>query len=149
MSLNLDLTNVKDDNPNQKYDPVDEGWYAIEAEEAEVKETKAGTGEYINLKFRIINGPFEGRVLWHNFNIKNKSDMAVQIGMGQLKKFMAASDGVLNPNNLENVSDLIGFPVQAKLKIKRDDTYGDSNVVTSFKSVASKAKDPKQDDIPF
>jgi len=149
MSLNLDLTNVKNETPKQKYEPVTEGWYCVEAEDAEVKETKDGTGEYVKVKFRITSGPFEGRVVYNNFNIKNKNDKAVQIGMSQLKKFMGAT-GLLDCEKLANVGDLCGKAVAAKLKIRRDETWGDSNVVTSFRPVAiAPTTNAMQDDIPF
>ena len=40
--------------------------------ESEVKDTKAGTGQYIQMKFEIVEGDKTGRVLFERLNTKNQ-----------------------------------------------------------------------------
>jgi hypothetical protein len=138
MSL-VDLSGVKE---NQGFAPVPKGEYALVIDEAEVKETRDGEGRYIKIKCRIIEPEeFEGRFIWHNFNIKNKSAEAQKIGLGQLKHFLRVS-GHKNPEVLETVLDMVGAKVKANIKIKLDEQYGDKNEVTTFKEYAKTEKAP-------
>lgn len=124
--MGIDLTGVKE----RSFEPLPEGKYVVQAETAETKTTKDGTGEYIKVKFKVVEN---GRVLFHNFNTKNKNEMATQIGLEQLKSFMsAAAKANTEVTSLNNVTDLEGMVAKAYVKIRDSDQYGDQNVITYF-----------------
>lgn len=135
MSLNLDLTNTKENS----FSPIPAGTYEVVVDECEVKETKSQTGEYINTKFKVVGGDHDDRVLWHMFNIKNDNAKAVEIGLGQLKSFMKCA-GLTN-FNLKDVNDLQGLHATAIVKIRVDE-YGEKNVISYFKPVGSDSVEP-------
>jgi len=122
----LDLTNAKENS----FAPIPAGQYFLIADEAEVKQTKDGTGEYINIKFKVMDGEQAGRFVFQMFNIKNKNEKAVEIGIGQLKSFMRCA-GLTNMV-LASPLDLIGLRCDALIKIKSDD-FGDKAVISYFK----------------
>lgn len=124
--LGIDLTNVKD----VAYGVMPEGKYLVIADHAEVKTTKHGTGEYISVKFKILDGEYEGRTIFHMFNVKNPSDESVRIGREQLKAFINCAGSKMTV--LNTVFELIGLRCQAVVKVKTD-SYGDKNVISSFK----------------
>ena len=124
--FNLDLTNVKENS----FEPIPSGTYYVICDESEVKTTKDGTGEYINIKFKILSGEHEGRAVFNMFNIKNKNEKAVNIGIGQLKTFMKCA-GETNMI-LKSPLDLIGLRCDAVVKVKTDE-YGDKAVISYFK----------------
>ena len=129
MSL-LDLSQVEETGGG--FDLLPQGKYLVQVAEAEVKETKAGTGEYINVQFEVLQpAEYEGRKLWELFNIKNPSARAVEIGLGQLKHFLRVA-GHPDPAKLGSVDDLVGLKALARVKVKSDATYGESNVVSAF-----------------
>lgn len=139
----LDLSKVKESN----FDILPEGQYNVVADEATVKETKSGKGEYINLKLIITGGPLEGRTLFHMFNFKNENVKAAEIGMSQLKTFLKCAGQ--DPNKLQNVSDLIGCRVSCVVKHKEDD-YGKKAVISYFKPVTTIAENEViKEDLPF
>lgn len=144
--LNLDLTDVKE----QSFGLLPDGIYTIMVDEAEVKQTKSGDGEYINCKFKVIAGEYEGRFLFKMFNIKNANPKAVEIGLGEIKSFMRCAN--CKDFNLKNAIDLIGLKCNATVKT-RSDSYGYKNVIAYFRPLdvsESVAKAPtKSDDIPF
>ena len=72
------------------YDPIPEGDYILKAIEAVEKDTKAGTGSYINVKFEVVKGEFAGRLVWNIFNINNPSEKAQNIGRQQLVAWATA-----------------------------------------------------------
>lgn len=126
MSLNLDLSNAVEQGkviPASKYNCV--------VEKAEVSPTKTG-GEMIKLQLKIMDqGPWFGRSLFDNFNIKNNNPQAVQIGCGQLKTFMRAA-GHPNPNRLESTTELMGLKVVVSTKIETDPQYGENARVKGY-----------------
>ncbi len=122
-----DLTNVSEST-------VEPGEYTVSVAEAEVRQTKAGTGEYIKVKLETE----KGQAFFHNFNVKNPNEQAVKIGMAQLKTFMRVS-GKKDPNSLKSVDELLGLRCQVKVKLEESD-FGTQARITSFKPAAKAAE---------
>ena len=125
----FDLTEVK---AAGSFEPIPAGTYNVFCVEAQVKQTKDGTGDYINCKFKITDGEYDGSFLFTMFNIKNKNAKAVEIGMSQLKSFMMCCG--LTDFKLASVTHLEGLNCSAVVKIKNDAQYGDKNVISYFKA---------------
>ena len=145
--FNLDLSGVK----SSSFSPIPEGTYNLMVDEADVKDTKAGTGQYINCKMKIVGGEYDGRFIFTTFNFKNDNAKAVEIGLQQLKNFMECAG--MTDFALKNVVDLVGHKAGAVIKIKSD-SYGDKNVVSYYKPlskevVATKGKARDGTDVPF
>lgn len=121
----LDLSNVQE---SSGFAPLPEGKYNVIVDDCSVKDTKSGTGQYINVKFRVLGGDKDGRFLFHMFNIKNQNAEAVKIGLGQLKTFLRIA-GHKDPNVLTDVLDLVGYKAMATVKIKED-----KNNISYFKA---------------
>jgi hypothetical protein len=125
----LDLSNVKED---MNFEILPVGSYVVTCENAELKENKAGDGSYISCTFKIIEGNYEGRKVFHHFNIKNKSVKCVEIGLGQLKTFLRLSGK--DPNSLDGPHYLEGCVAVAVVKHQAaKDGYDAKAVVSYFK----------------
>lgn len=129
MTLGLDLTGAQEQGV-----ALPDGTYTVIVDEAEVKTTSNGIGQYIKVKFRVTDGPHSGRPIWEQFNIKNQNAQAVQIGLGQLKGFMRAF-GYPNPNRLESTAELLGLKGTVKTKQKTDD-YGTKAEIKGYGAAA-------------
>jgi hypothetical protein len=138
----LNLSGVKTDD-KKSFDVLPAGKYYVRCADAELKDTKAGTGRYIKCKFMVEEGEYENRVIFMNVNIENPNPQAQQIGLGQLKAFLVAS-AYFNPDELGAVADLVGLKAVANVKIRKSEQFGDSNDISSF----SKKKEEK-DSLPF
>jgi hypothetical protein len=88
-----------------------------------------------------------GRILFHNFNVENKNDLAVQIGLSQLKSFMSSAGS--QSESLEDVRDLEGLSALAQVKIKTDPTYGDKNEISYFKPYKDSPKTKEKEQMGF
>lgn len=148
----LDVTNAQEPS----FEPVPAGEYILQVEEAEVRDTKDMTGQYISAKLTIIGGEYDNRKVFVMYNIKNKNQKAVEIGMGQLKALMKSA-GMQN-FVLNSVGELCGLTFGAKLGIKRSEEYDDKNVIKSYlpynpaiaqKANVSTAGNFGDDTIPF
>lgn len=128
--LNFDATHVK---PNEGFDTIPAGWYRAIIDESEMRPTKDGTGLRLNLRFMVIDGPYTNRKVFCGLNIKNNSEKAVEIAMGQLSA-IAHAVGVLQVADSQQLHNL---PMWIKVKIQKDESgqYEDKNDITSFKNI--------------
>lgn len=125
------------------YDPLPAGWYQATITKAEIKSTKAQTGQYIAVGYTITGPSFQGRVVFGNLNIKNPNPKAEEIGRQQLGDIMRST-------GLRKVTDtdqLIGGSLSIKLEVKKSDEYGDGNEVKGFKALAGSM--PSASSMPF
>lgn len=93
--------------------------------DAQVKETRSGTGEYLNVKWQLP----DGSNFFYMYNIKNENPMAQKIGLGELKRMMKAAG---REAKASGVDELIGIRVLIKTKVKEDD-YGEKVQIISYK----------------
>ena len=120
---------------NSNYDPLPAGWYTATITQAELKDTKAGNGQYIKLRYDITGPSHQGRVVFGNLNIKNPNPKAEEIGRQQLGEIMRA----IGLAKVTDTDQLIGGQISIKLEVKNDAQYGASNEVKGFKSVSGSA----------
>lgn len=156
LGINIDEVTPVQNN----YEPLPRGEYEVWATAAELKHTKAGTGQYIKLRFDVLEGQYTGRALFLNLNIKNPSEKAQEIGLGQLSALCKAMGmaGIV-----DDTSELLNKRVIAHVKIDDIGWNGDpENKITHFTPAAGVVKaqavlakvvagDSNQDDdqIPF
>lgn len=129
LSQSFDVSDLPE--PSKDFSPLPAGWYSATISGAEVKETKAGTGEYIAVKYSITGPTHEGRVIFGNLNIKNQNPKAEEIGRQQLGEIMRA----IGLARVTDTDQLIGGNLVIKLDVKADEKYGDRNEVKGFKAV--------------
>ena len=88
---NLGTTFSRDELPvSQGFDPIPAGWYTATVTGAELKDTKAGDGQYINVQYTVLGPEYQGRVIFGLINIRNASTKAQEIGMSNINSLMAA-----------------------------------------------------------
>jgi hypothetical protein len=134
------------------YDLLPEGWYTASVNSAELRETKAGTGNYLNMRYDIIGPDHAGRVVFGMITIRNPNQTAERIGREQLSSLAAAIGMKEMPRDSD---ELIGNTVSIKVGVEKSAEYGDKNTVKGFKSagkVSAPAAAPKEEpkaDTPF
>lgn len=127
-----------DDMPEaetQEFSPVPAGWYNVNITGADVRTTKAGTGEYIALRFDITGPTHQGRVVWTNLNTKNPNPKAEEIAHQNLRQIMNA----IGLKRCEDSDQLIGGNLSVKVTVKDDPQYGPGNEVKGYKAIEGSA----------
>jgi hypothetical protein len=115
------------------YDPLPAGWYSATINQAEVRPTKDGRGEYIRVRYDITGPTHQGRVVFGNLNIKNASTKAEEIGRQQLGEIMRA----IGLSRVTDTDQLIGGQLSIKLDIRpATEQYAAQNEVRGFKAEA-------------
>jgi hypothetical protein len=119
-------------NPATDFEPLPAGKYLAIITDSEMKPTKSGSGNYLELTFQVIDGPFKGRMLWSRLNLDNPSPQAVQIAQGELSAICRAV-GVMQP---KDSIELHNLPLLVTVKCKKRDDTGD--VVNEIRGYAKK-----------
>lgn len=80
------------------------GLYSVRITGEESKLTKSGTGEYLQLTFEIIDGPYAGNRIFDRLNLRNPSDRAMEIARKTLVSICEAVSVI----GLKESSELLG-----------------------------------------
>ncbi len=101
---------------------------------SEMKPTKDGQGQYLNLEIQIVGGQYQNRKLFEKLNLVNKNETAVTIAKGTLSAICRAV-GVLTPNDS---TDLHNKTFRISVGAKKSDYSGEmENKIKSFKPRAA------------
>jgi hypothetical protein len=145
----ISLDDLPESTGDGEFKPLPAGWYSATINKASLEPTKDGTGTKISIRYDITGPTHQGRVVFGNLNIKNKSHKAEEIGRAQLGELMRA----LGLAKLTDTDQLVGGSLSIKLDIReaRTDaatgkTYEASNDVKGFK--ASSDAMPSASSIP-
>jgi hypothetical protein len=121
--------NAEDVKPQDSFEPLPAGWYTAMITQSEMKPTKNGAGEYLQLRLDVIDGEYEGRVLFDRLNLRNENQTAVEIAQRQLSAICHAV-GVLTPNDSTELHDK---PLKVKVAIRpAGNGYEASNEVKAY-----------------
>jgi len=113
------------------YEPIPAGWYTANIKNAEIRQTKNGTGQYIAVRYDIEGPSHSGRVIFGNINIKNANPKAEEIGRQQLGEVMRA----IGLSVVRDTDQLIGGMLQIKVDISHQDGYELRNEVRGYKAI--------------
>jgi hypothetical protein len=125
----INLDDLPESTNTGDFQPLPAGWYSSTINKAELKVTKDGTGQYIAIRYDITGPTHQGRVVFGNINIRNKSEKAEEIGRAQLGDIMRA----IGLKQVSDTDQLVGGSLQIKLDIKTDEQYGTRNEVKGYK----------------
>lgn len=138
----FDATVYDEPVTKSSFDPLPPGDYTAIIVDSDMKDTKAGTGKYIELTINIVEGEYEGRRLWERLNVYNPSEQAERIARSQLNNLSNAV-GKPGASDTESLHDI---PFIISLDIDRRDTT--RNKVMGYspagkaRSVAAKSSAP-------
>lgn len=129
----LGYTISQNDLPEDQggFEPIPAGQYNVRIAEAEITDTKAGTGQYIKMRLDVTGPSHEGRVIFSNLNIKNPSQKAEEIGRQQLGTIMRA----IGLPSLTDTDQLVGGNLSVKVSVRKSEEYGDQNEIKSYKAI--------------
>lgn len=124
-------------DPASDFDPIPAGKYVAAIIASEMKPTKAGTGQFLELTFQVLEGDYKNRLLWTRLNLDNPNATAVQIARAELSAICRAV-GVMAPNDSAELHDL---PLVINVRCKRRDDTGDIvNEIKGFSQQESAAQ---------
>lgn len=126
---NLNGFNAAQIEPSQDFEPIPAGKYLAVITESEMKPTKNGNGQYLEMTFQVLEGPYKGRKVWARLNLHNANPTAVQLARQELSS-ICRTVGVMTPADSVELHN-IPLVITVKLK-KRDDTGDMTNEVRGY-----------------
>lgn len=113
--------------------------------------TKAMTGTMLKLQMQVIEGPYQGQMVFDQLNINNPSQTAMEIAQRTLSAICRAT-GVMMP---QDSSDLHNKPLLVTVRVETTKDYGTQNKVSGYEPcdkgsapVAAAAAAPAPSNVP-
>ena len=100
--------------PLSDFSPLPVGNYTVVITQSEMKPTKTGNGQYLQLTLQVVEGEFKNRLIFDRLNIQNPNSVAQQIAQKALSSICRAV-GVMHPRDSEELHDKV---FQVKLGIR-------------------------------
>lgn len=97
--------------------PLPPGQYEVIITKSDIKATKAGTGEYIELEMQVVDGEHSGRRIWERLNVSNPNKQAEDIAKAALGAICMATGKL----DMEDTEELHDIPFVVSLEIDRKD----------------------------
>ena len=107
----FDATQIE---PMASFDIMPAGKYPMVFTDSEMKDTAAGTGQYLQLTAEIIDGEFKGRKIWVRLNLINPNQTAVDIAN---REFSSICQAVGKPYVTDS-AELHNIPFLGDVKIE-------------------------------
>lgn len=112
----LNYTSSAREYPAQEFKPIPAGRYPAIILEDSIHMNKAGTGQYIKFKWQIVEGSYQGRVIFSQHNVVHSTPDAERIGRSEVQSFATA----LGIEELNDTADLVGRPMIANVTVRED-----------------------------
>lgn len=121
------------------FEPLPAGTYTATVTGCEVKQTKAGDGQYLRVEYTISGPSGAGRKVWSNYNVRNANPKAEEIGRSALAELCRA----VGKARLGDTDELVGCAVSIKLKIREaSNGYEAQNEVKGHRAIDGAAPPP-------
>ncbi len=121
--------NANDVDSNVGFDPIPAGKYLALITDSQMKPTKNGAGEYLQLEFEVLDGPYKGRKVWERLTLKHPNETTVKIARGNLSAVCRAI-GVMAPRDS---TELHNVPLVINVACKKRDDNGElTNAIKGF-----------------
>lgn len=135
MALLPNAVDVQNTPEMSSFEPIPAGKYLSKVIESQLKRTSAGNGQYLELKFVIMEGEYSNRNFWVRLNIDNPNQDAVKIANQELA---AIGRAVGIYTKIGDSNQLHGKPMYTTLKIRPPKgEYGPSNAVGKYESAGA------------
>ena len=126
---NLNNFNANEVEPTTDFDPIPAGTYVAMITDSQMKPTKNGSGEYLELSFQVLEGDYKNRLLWARLCLNHSKDITAKIARGHLAAICRAV-GVLTPRDS---AELHNLPLVVKVVLKKRKDNGElTNEIKSF-----------------
>ena len=110
------IFNANEVQPSSGFEPIPAGKYVAVINDDIMKDTRSGTGRYLQLEFEINEGEYRGRKLWARLNLENPNAQAVQIARSELSAICRA----VNVMQLRDTVDLHNIPLVISVRCKKN-----------------------------
>lgn len=132
------------------YGPITPGNYDVQVSSCEWRENSQRTGEIIAVKFTIIGPSFNNRTVFSNFNIRNASAKAEEIGQQQFSDFTRACGFDVMPDDTDAfLNKVLNIKVGLEDVNKVEPGKEPRNTVLAYRRSEIRQEEPKPANAPL
>ena len=133
---NISDTGYQSASTMDDFSPIPAGEYPAVITESEIKATKDGQGQYLKLKIEIIEGEFQGRLIFTNLNLWNQNPKAAEIARRELATIAAATGKV----GASDSAEFHNIPMIVKVAVEPGQgEYGPQNRIKMYSAYGQPA----------
>ena len=133
---NISDTGYQSAQAMDDFSPIPAGEYPAVITESEIKVTKDGQGQYLKLKIEIIEGEFQGRLIFTNLNLWNQNPKAAEIARRELATIAAATGKV----GASDSAEFHNIPMIVKVAVEPGSgEYGPQNRIKMYSAYGQPA----------
>jgi len=110
-------------SPQKAFEVIPTSWQSGMISDSSLKDTKDGTGKYLELVWEIVDGEYKGRKVYDRLNIMNKNPKAMEIAQSELSAICHATGQM----QVQDSSQLHNIPCLIRVKAKPARTAKDKN----------------------
>ena len=138
---NITGTGYETSQTMDDFSPIPAGEYPAVITESEIKATKDGQGQYLKLKIEIIEGEFQGRLIFTNLNLWNQNPKAAEIARRELATIAAATGKV----GASDSAEFHNIPMIVKVAVEPGSgEYGPQNRIKMYYAYGQPGAKPAQ-----
>ena len=120
--------------PADDFSPIPAGEYTTMMTESEVANTAKG-GSMVKVTYTVMDGEFQGRKIWSQHNIVNRSSKAEEIGRREISRIAHA----IGLPTLTDSDQLVNQAVRVTVIVKQDPGYDPKNEIKKWEPMNSGA----------
>lgn len=124
--------NANDVEPLGDFQPIPAGKYLAKIVESEMKQNKAKTGEFLELKFQVVEGQYKGRTVIARLNLKHENVQTREIA----KKTLSSICRAVGVMSVQDSQQLHNIPMEITVSVGNPDDNG--NVYNEVKNYAKR-----------
>jgi len=126
--MDLNGFNALEIQPQSTYEPIPADWYKCVIANAEEKPNSKKTGAYLELRIEVIDGQYQGRLVFDRLNLINPNSVAVDIARRSLASIAKAISV-----DVKDSVELLDKPLMVKLAVRpAENGYDASNEVKGY-----------------
>ena len=123
--------------PADDFSPMPAGQYVTMMTEATVENTSKG-GSMVKITYTVMDGEFQGRKIWSQHNIVNRSPKAEEIGRREISRIAHA----IGQPSLANTEQLVNQVVRVTVIVKQDPGYSPKNEIKKWEGGSANGYQP-------
>lgn len=129
LNFNAKEIDIGEDAGKDGFSVIPAGKYVATITDSELKSTRDGQGQYLQLTFQVADGQYARRLIWDRLNLVNRNQQAVDIAKKDLAKICRA----LKLDIIQDSEELHGKPIKIDVKVRpASGNYGESNEIGGY-----------------
>jgi len=134
--MDLSTYNIHEVEPMGNFEPLPADWYRCVITNAEEKPNSKRTGAYLELRIEVIDGQYQGRLVFDRLNLINPNSVAVDIARRSLASIAKAISV-----DVKDSVELLDKPLMVKLAVRpAENGYDASNEVKGYDAASGAVK---------